>query len=331
MRKLIQTTAMAALSLFMVVPQAPAQIADDEMFAPLPAAANGPAIDQSVGYLVQELGRGLYMVSDGIYQMMFLTTGEGVIAVDAPPNMGQKILPAIASVTDEPVTHVIYSHTHQDHIGAATIYPEDAVIIAHEDATAHLVAKGDPARPVPTQSFSDAMTLTVGSQTLQLDYRGVNHLEGNIYIYAPEQKVLMLVDVVFPGWTPFPDLAIAASVDGFLEAHDIILSYDFDHFIGGHLTRHGNRADVETQKAYFDDIISAATKANAAADMGAAFGAAAARGGMGNPWAFIKIVLDNVAGQCAAEVEEKWGDRLGGVDIFTFDHCWIIAEHLNVD
>ena len=107
MRKLIQTTAVAALSLFMLVPQATAQIADDEMFAPLPAAANGPAIDQSVGYLVQELGRGLYVVSDGIYQMKFLTTGEGVIVVDAPPFMGQKILPAIASVTDELVTHVI--------------------------------------------------------------------------------------------------------------------------------------------------------------------------------------------------------------------------------
>lgn len=25
----------------------------------------------------------------------------------------------------------------------------------------------------------------------------------------------MLVDIVFPGWVPFPDLALAESVDGF--------------------------------------------------------------------------------------------------------------------
>jgi hypothetical protein len=42
-----------------------------------------------------------------------------------------------------------------------------------------------------------------------LDY-GTNHLPGNIFIYAAtKQRVLMLVDIVFPGWVPFPYLAIA--------------------------------------------------------------------------------------------------------------------------
>ena len=48
---------------------------------------------------------------------------EGVIVVDAPPSIGENILAAIAEVTDEPITHVIYSHSHADHIGAAGIYP----------------------------------------------------------------------------------------------------------------------------------------------------------------------------------------------------------------
>ena len=50
-----------------------------------------------------------------------------------------------------------------------------------------------------------------------------------------------------------------------------------------------------------------------------------------NPWAFIKILFDNVAKQCASDVDEKWGDRLGGIDIFTFDHCWKIAAHQRID
>ena len=147
------------------------------------------------------------------------------------------------------------------------------------------------------------MTLNVGSQTLQLDYHGVNHEPGNIYIYAPHQKALMLVDVVFPGSTPFQDLALAESVDGFLAAHDQILAYDFDHFIGGHLNRIGTRTDVENQKEYFDDIVQAGGKANAAMDFGAAFGEANERGGANNPWALFKILLDSVAQQCADEVE----------------------------
>ena len=322
---------LAALSLACMASFASAQNANDAMFAPLPESALGPEIDQEIGYVVEELGRGLYLLNDGIYQMMFLTTGEGVVVVDAPPNTGDKILTAISSVTDEPITHVIYSHSHKDHIGAASIYPEGVEIIAHEATAAHLSAKNDPTRPLPTRSFADSLTVTVGSQTLELAYKGLNHSEGNIYIYAPEQKVLMLVDIVYPGWAPFTDLAYAESVDGFLEAHDIILEYDFNHFIGGHQNRSGTRADVEIQKQYLADVVQAAGRANAEMNPGAAFGEAAARNGLGNPWALFSILFDSIAQQCADEVEAKWLDQLGGVDIYTFRHCLKISMYQLTD
>ena len=322
---------LAALSVACIASFASAQDAHDAMFAPLPESALGPEIDQEIGYVIEELGRGLYLLNDGIYQMMFLTTGEGVIVVDAPPNTGDKILTAISSVTDEPITHVIYSHSHKDHIGAASIYPEGVEIIAHEATAAHLSAKSDPTRPLPTQTFADSLTVTVGSQTLELAYKGLNHSEGNIYIYAPEQKVLMLVDIVYPGWAPFANLGIAKSVDGFLEAHDIILEYDIDHFIGGHVNRSGTRADVEIQKQYFADVVQAAGRANAEMNPGEAFGEAVSRNGLGNPFSFFSILLDNVAQQCTDGVEGKWLDQLRGDDIYTFGHCWTISMHQRTD
>jgi glyoxylase-like metal-dependent hydrolase (beta-lactamase superfamily II) len=331
MKKIVLVSMVVMMAFAAFSADASAVDSQNNKFAVVPKAAQGPAIDQEKGYVVNKLGDGLYLINDGVYQMMFLTTGKGVIAVDAPPNTGTKILDAIASVTDEPITHVIYSHTHKDHIGAAAIYPKEAVIIAHKDAALHLAAKKDPDRPVPTRTFTDSMTLEVGSQKLKLDYHGLNHSPGNISIYAPKQKVLMMIDIVFPGWTPFPDLALAESVDGFIKAHDVILGYDFDHYIGGHLTRHGTRADVQTQKEYFEDIVKAAWNANAGMNPGAAFAEAEERAGQGNPWAFIKILFDNVARQCADEVESKWTDRLGGVDIYTFDHCWKISEHQRID
>jgi len=106
--------------------------------APLPDTAKGPAMDFEKGYLVEHLGDGLYWVSDGAYQVIFLTTGEGVIAVDAPPTMGAKYLAAIAEVTNETVTHVIYSHAHADHISAASMFPENATYIAHEQTKLNL-------------------------------------------------------------------------------------------------------------------------------------------------------------------------------------------------
>jgi len=154
------------------------------MFTALPAAAAGPETDPGNGYRVEELGRGLCFLNDGVYQMMFLTTGEGVIVVEAPPNTREKILAAIASVMDEPITYVVYSHSHNDHIGAASLHPDNVVIIAHEETAAHLAKKADPNRPVPAPTFSESMTLTVGSQTLKLTYRGLNHNAAFCYTRA---------------------------------------------------------------------------------------------------------------------------------------------------
>ena len=202
--------------------------------AQLPVAAKGPVIPPK-GYLVEEIRDHLYWVTDGAYNTMFLVTDKGVVAVDAPPSLGQKYLKAIAEVTDKPVNYLIYSHAHIDHIGAAGLFPKNVTIIAQDETARELqnakaVAKNvTMVPPVPTVTFSKNYTLTIGNQTLKLDYYGNNHLPGNIFIYAPKQKVLMLVDIVFPGWVPFPYLAIAKDVAGFIKAHDIALdNYDFD-------------------------------------------------------------------------------------------------------
>jgi glyoxylase-like metal-dependent hydrolase (beta-lactamase superfamily II) len=98
----------------------------------IPDAAKGSAIPAK-GYLVQEICDDLYWVTDGSYNAMFLVTDKGLVAVDAPPSIGKNYLKAIAEVTDKPVTYVIYSHAHLDHIGAAGIFPKNATFIAQQE------------------------------------------------------------------------------------------------------------------------------------------------------------------------------------------------------
>ncbi|MDH3340249.1 MAG: MBL fold metallo-hydrolase [Nitrosopumilus sp.] len=295
--------------------------------ASLPETAYGPQIDFSKGYLVEEIQEGLYWVTDGAYNTMFMTTGQGVIVIDGPRTLGENYLKAIEEVTNEPVTHVIYSHTHSDHVGSIGIFPDDAIYIAHQDAANTLVKRNDPNRPVPSITFEDKYTLEVGNQKLELAYYGPMHEPGNIFIYAPNQKVLMLVDIIFPGWTPFKDLAMAQDVPEFIAAHDKVLEYDFDIFIGGHLTRLGTPEDVQIQKEYFQDIQASAGKAN----QEVSFMAIGQEFGFSNPWLVFQIYADAITQQCTDEVVPKWIDRLGGVDLFTYDHCWKISESQRID
>jgi glyoxylase-like metal-dependent hydrolase (beta-lactamase superfamily II) len=300
----------------------------------IPDAAKGPAIPAK-GYLVQEIRDHLYWVTDGSYNAMFLVTDKGVVAVDAPPSIGKNYLKAIAEVTDKPVTYVIYSHAHLDHIGAAGIFPKNATFIAQQETAAELqraksVASNASMVPsIPTVTFSKNYTLQIGNQTLKLDYYGVNHLPGNIFIYAPKQKVLMLVDIIFPGWIPFPYLAIAKDTAGFIKAHDIALNnYDFDTIVAGHLTRLGTRNDVIIQKEFVSDL----EKAAATANQEVLFSKIASQvGSFDNPWLIFSTYIDAINKQCEDEMLPKWQSRLGGAEIFMSTHCFTMSESGRVD
>src|SRR6185503_1393877 len=193
---------------------------------------------------------------------------------------------------------------------------------------------GSQLPPVPTVSFAENYTLILDNatsgvgQSLQLDYHGSNHEPGNIFIYAPDQKVLMLVDIIFPGWVPFRELAIAKDVAGLVDAHDIALSYDFDTFVGGHLTRLGTRQDVETQKEFVMDLMGASGRANGAvsfADVGKKVGPT------NDTWKFYGAYLDAVNEECTHEMLSKWIGRLGGAEAFMSSHCWAMSEAIRVD
>lgn len=304
----------------------------------LPSAAEGPAIPAK-GYLVEEIKDDLYWVTDGTYNAMFLVGQDGVAAVDVPPTIGDNYLKAIEEVTDKPVKYVIYSHSHLDHIGAAQIF-QNATFIAQENTARELQLAHDTAGngslasqlpPVPTVTFKDNYTLTLdsaGSHLLQLDYHGNNHVAGNTFVYAPGQKVLMLVDIVFPGWVPFMELAIAKDVAGFVQAHDAALSYDFETYVGGHLTRLGTRQDVETQKEFVTDLIRAAADANASVSF-----ADIARevDPTKDTWAFYGAYVDAVNKKCAEDMLSKWSGVLGGAEAFMPSHCWAMSEAMRVD
>ena len=141
----------------------------------------------------------MFWVTDGSYNTMFLVTDKGVVAIDAPPSIGKNYLKAIAEVTDKPVNYAIYSHAHIDHIGAAEIFPKNATFIAQQETAAELqraksIAKNASMVPrIPTVTFAKNYSLQIGNQSLKLNYYGVNHLPGNIFIYAPNQKSIAQV------------------------------------------------------------------------------------------------------------------------------------------
>src|SRR5919112_5516147 len=174
---------------------------------------------QVADYELQEIKPSVYVVSAGGSNSMFLVTQEGVVVVDAPPAIGDKIFAAVSEVTDRPISYLIYSHAHKDHIGAASLF-ENVTIIAHNETARILNERNDPDRPVPDINFNKEMNLTIGDQVLQLLYPGPYHQQGNIFAYLPEQKVLMAVDHAVPGGVPWKLLSVTPDVPAFIKSID---------------------------------------------------------------------------------------------------------------
>ena len=301
-------------------------------YAPVPASAFGPAVNES-GYFVGRIGGNLYWVTDGFLQAMFLTTTEGVVVVDAPPTIGRNLLRAIADVTRASrlparVTHLVYSHYHADHIGAASIFDGAITRIAHSETRRLLKAARDPNRPLPTVTFDERYELRVGGERLELSYHGPNHTPDNIFIHVPSAATLMVVDVIFPGWVPFKNLAESQDIPGWIAAHDLVLATPWHTLVGGHLGRLGTRADVALQRDYVQDL---AANTRATLDTLDPTPFFAKYGPTGNVWAIGKSYLDAAAEQAAAPVIAKYTGRLAAADVFTTANAAAMVNSTRID
>jgi glyoxylase-like metal-dependent hydrolase (beta-lactamase superfamily II) len=293
----------------------------------LPATAVGPAVDPAKGYRLQELGDGLHMITDTVYQSMVLVYDEGVVVIDAPPSFAQHIPAAIAELTDNPITHVVYSHAHIDHIGGTKSLGGRPVIVAHDETKRLLTRAMDPNRPPPTVTFSDRDALRVGTQVLELSYHGSAHQPGNIFISAPAQRVLMVVDVVFPGWMPWRRFALAQDVPGYFAQVEEIRQMEWETLVGGHVARTGTHADVDLQAEFNNDIKRAAAVALGSTELAAGMNPQ----DKGNPWALFDDYIDRVAAQCVDALTPKWASKLAAFDVYIWDQCYAMEQSLRID
>ena len=136
---------------------------------------------------------------------------DGVAIVDSKlPGWGQVILDRIRTVTDKPVTTIINTHTHGDHVGSNDFFPDTVNIVAHENTKTNMMRmdnfQGDNAEYLPKQTYTDRLTLGSGDDRIDLYYFGKGHTDGDTFIVYPALGVLQTGDM-FP-WRDAPFLDV---------------------------------------------------------------------------------------------------------------------------
>jgi glyoxylase-like metal-dependent hydrolase (beta-lactamase superfamily II) len=301
-------------------------------YAPIPDSALGPALNEN-GYHWGRVERNLYWVTDGTYQSAFLATSDGVVLFDAPPTIGHNLRRAVDAATADQgttnvVTHLVYSHHHADHAGAASLFGDDVIRIGHDETRRLLLRDDDQARPAPEVTFADTYSLQLGGERAELAYHGPNHSPDNIFIHFPNHDTLMLIDIVNSGWVPIYNCNLSEDIPGYIDAPAVALTYPWQHYVGGHLGRLGARADIELHQQYINDIVESSRTALGQIDPTPYY-----QNAWPNMWAGVKDHLGAVTQLATKPVVEKYTGVLAAADVeeLTYTTTFMIMQSLRLD
>ena len=146
---------------------------------------------------------------------VFVTEG-GVVLVDTKlPNNGEAILNQVRRVTDKPVSTIINTHTHPDHIGSNDYFPASVDVVAHENTRKWMAANPRVAsNPVamPDRTFTDRMSLGSGDDRIELYYFGAGHTDGDAFIVFPARRAMAAGDMFAWKMAPLIDPMAGGSV-----------------------------------------------------------------------------------------------------------------------
>ncbi|WP_321362931.1 MBL fold metallo-hydrolase [uncultured Celeribacter sp.] len=161
----------------------------------------------SQDYILQKLTDRVYFYQHQFYGTIFYVGDEGVLMIDALEGSADTLKAAVAEVTDLPITAILYSHYHADHIADAAKLLEslpDARVIATE-ATVHVMDETGSNLPRPTEvispdvnsfAFEDLTVRVVPfAETAHAHDHAIYVLEGTGVVHVP--------DVINPDQPPF--------------------------------------------------------------------------------------------------------------------------------
>jgi cyclase len=211
---------------------------------------------------VDKLKPNLYVLKGGGGNTAVFLTADGVTVVDSKnPGWGQPILDKIKELTPKPVTRLINTHTHGDHVSGNVEFPATIDVVVQDNTKTNMekmdIFKQNNGRNLPTKTFKDKMTIGKGADRIDLYYFGPGHTNGDAIIVFSALRTAHLGDLFAGKNVPIVDPNNGGSMLHYPEtlkkAHSGI--ENVDTIINGHSPTTTTWADLETFAEFMQDLV----------------------------------------------------------------------------
>ena len=178
---------------------------------------------------------GVYMLT-GAGGNIGLSVGEDgpFIVDDQFAGLTDKILAAIATVTEGSVRFVLNTHWHGDHTGGnENLGKAGAMIVAHENVRKRLnpadfqaeMERSQQAPPdaLPVVTFTAVVSFYWNGEKIKAFHVEHAHTDGDAIIHFANANVFHMGDTFFNGSFPYIDVGSGGNINGLIHAADRVL------------------------------------------------------------------------------------------------------------
>ena len=234
---------------------------------------------------VEKLKDNLFVLKGGGGNTAVFVGANGVTVVDTKnPGWGQTLLDKIKELTPKPVTTIINTHTHGDHVSGNVEFPATVDIIAQEVTAKNMeqmkpvtgitapgaappenIFKANNGKGLPKRTFKDRMTLGSGAEEIDLYYFGRGHTGGDAWVVFPFQRVMHAADMFPSKSVPIMDASNGGSGVEYPKTLD--KAYTTVKNIDTIITGHSNQmtpADLKEYVEFMRDFVAAVQDAKKA-------------------------------------------------------------------
>ena len=224
---------------------------------------------------VDKIKDNLFVLKGGGGNTTVFIGGSGVVVVDTKlAGWGQPILSKLKELTPKPVTTIINTHSHGDHVSGNVEFPASVDIVAHENTKKNVeawpavyglanafpnVVKDSGGKGVTKRTFKDKMTVGSGAERIELFYFGRAHTNGDAWVLFPSLRVLVAGDVFANKTVPIMDRNAGGSgvefPDTLMKAYNAVK--DADVIVTGHAQTTMTRDDLKTYGEFMRDFVAA--------------------------------------------------------------------------